>query len=182
MTIAVVPRVTDKQADNEFEVLFQEHYAMVYRTAYSILDNTADAEDVLQTVFLRLIRREFAPDFRSNARGYFYRAAVNVALDLIRRRKRYQLTADIEQFEISVPPPDTDDSDRTQRIHDRLTEAIAELSPEAAHILILRYVHDYSDAEIAKLLGRSRTAIAVGLFRSRARLRKLLRGLQGEES
>jgi len=48
-------------------------------------------------------------------------------------------------------------------------------NPEAAQTLVLRYIHNYSDAEIAKMLGTSRTVIAVRLFRSRARLRKILR-------
>jgi DNA-directed RNA polymerase specialized sigma24 family protein len=42
-------------------------------------------------------------------------------------------------------------------------------------VLVLRYEHDYSDAEIARLLGKSRGAVALTLFRARARLKKLLR-------
>jgi RNA polymerase sigma factor (sigma-70 family) len=66
-------------------------------------------------------------------------------------------------------------------MHRLLVDALTELTPEAVHILILRYVHDYSDAHIARLLGTSRTVIAVRLFRSRARLRKLMRDSRGEE-
>ena len=71
-----------------------------------------------------------------------------------------------------------EESDSAEEIHRRLYEAVAELTPESAHILILRYIHDYSDAEIAKLLGTSRGTIAVSLYRSRLRLRKLMRGGQ----
>jgi RNA polymerase sigma factor (sigma-70 family) len=52
---------------------------------------------------------------------------------------------------------------------------MAELHPKAAEILVLRYVHGYTDAEIAKLLGTSRGTVAVSLFRSRLRLRKSIR-------
>jgi DNA-directed RNA polymerase specialized sigma24 family protein len=48
-------------------------------------------------------------------------------------------------------------------------------------MLILRYEHDYSDAENGKLLGTSRTVIAVTLHRARARLKKLLGGSSGEK-
>jgi RNA polymerase sigma-70 factor, ECF subfamily len=177
MAIAAVPGMPGRLATNEFEELFQEQYQMVYRTAYSILDNAEDAEDVLQTVFLRLMRRELPPGLRNNVRGYFYRAAVNVSLDVVRSRKRFELIADGERMEILQPPSDADVSEQT---HKRLAQAIAELSPEASHILILRYFHDYSDAQIAKLLGVSRTAIAVRLFRSRARLKKLMQDCSGE--
>jgi RNA polymerase sigma factor (sigma-70 family) len=59
---------------------------------------------------------------------------------------------------------------------------MTELSPKAAEILILRYVHGYSDAEIAKFLGTSRGTIAVSLFRSRSRLRKVIRARIGDPS
>jgi RNA polymerase sigma-70 factor (ECF subfamily) len=144
---------------------------MVFHTAWSILGNVADAEDVLQTLFLRLIRREFPPEFRSNVRGYFYRSAVNLSLDTIRARKRIELIGEPDQFESAF---DDSEGRRIEQIHRRLTEAIAELPADAAHILILRYVHNHSDAEIAKLLGTSRTVIAVRLFRARARLKKRL--------
>jgi RNA polymerase sigma-70 factor (ECF subfamily) len=71
----------------------------------------------------------------------------------------------------SLPNPDS-----AEEIHLSLYAAVAELSPESAQILLLRYLHDYSDAEIAKLLGTSRGTIAVSLYRSRSRLKKLMRG------
>jgi RNA polymerase sigma-70 factor (ECF subfamily) len=178
MAIGVVTTVAERRGARELEDLFQEHYELVYRTAYSIVNNTADAEDILQTVFLRLVRRELSPDFRTNVKGYFYRAAVNASLDVIRSRRRYELVGDTEEFDVAVEAPDSRHADRMHRL---LVDALTELTPEAVHILILRYVHDYSDAHIARLLGTSRTVIAVRLFRSRARLRKLMRDSRGEE-
>jgi RNA polymerase sigma factor (sigma-70 family) len=58
-----------------------------------------------------------------------------------------------------------------------LYEAIAKLHPSSAQILILRYIHNTSIKEIAGLLGTTRSTVAVSLFRSRARLRKLIRAL-----
>lgn len=178
MAIGVVTTVAERRGAAELEDLFREHYELVYRTAFSIVNNTADAEDVLQTVFLRLVRRDLFPDFRTNVKGYFYRAAVNASLDAIRSRRKYELVGDSEQFDVAV---DTTDSENADHMHRLLVDALTELTPEAVHILILRYVHDYSDAHIARLLGTSRTVIAVRLFRSRARLRKLMRDSRGEE-
>jgi DNA-directed RNA polymerase specialized sigma24 family protein len=48
-------------------------------------------------------------------------------------------------------------------------------------MLILRYEHNYSDAQIAKMLGKSRGTVAVTLYRTRARLKKLLRAASGEK-
>ena len=55
-----------------------------------------------------------------------------------------------------------------------LHEAVAMLNPAAAQIVILRYVHDYSLADIAGMLGTTRSTVAVSLFRSRSRLKKHL--------
>jgi|SRR6185295_11175771 len=176
VTVAV-SRVTNKGSE-QLEQIFREHYRLVYRTAYSILGNSEDAEDVLQTIFLRLLRREFDSGFQQNLRGYLYRAAVNLSLNTIRTRQRYELSGDLERFEGLFEPPDEASAERTHR---RLAEAIAQLDAAATHIVILRYVENMSDAGIARLLGVSRVTVAVRLFRARARLKKIMRDSMGEE-
>ena len=163
----------------EFEALFQEHYVLVYRTAYGITGRVEDAEDVAQTVFLRLLRRENPRELLKNPRGYLYRAAVNLSLTIVQTRQRRAHTEMSEELAVSVP---SRASSRAEELHRKLYEAIAQLNPKAASILILRYLHNYSDADIAKLLGTSRGVIAVTLYRSRARLKKLMGASLGEES
>ena len=67
--------------------IFDAHHGLVFRTAYRITGNAADAEDVLQTVFLRLGRRNPAAGALENPERYLRRAAINVALDLVRSGK-----------------------------------------------------------------------------------------------
>jgi RNA polymerase sigma-70 factor, ECF subfamily len=167
------PDPLDQQLVRELEAVFRAHYRMTYRTAYAITGSSEDAEDVVQSIFLRLVRREFPPGLKNKPAAYLYRAAVNLSLNTIRSRKRRTLTGAPPLVDASHA---LEESDSAEEIHRRLYEAVAELTPESAHILLLRYVHEYSDAEIAKLLGTSRGSIAVSLYRSRARLRKLMRG------
>ena len=167
IAIAAVPQLP---ADEPVAQVFSEHAQFVFRTAYGVTGSHEDAEDVLQTVFLRLIRREDQPDFRANPRAYLYRAALNAAFDVTRSRRRRRLVAVAEIPE--MPGPATEAADDED--HRALYEAIAELKPESAQILVLRYVHDMSDAAIARMLGVSRGTIALRLFRSRARLKRLL--------
>jgi RNA polymerase sigma-70 factor, ECF subfamily len=164
----------DPTADNsqEFEDLFREHYLLVYRTACVITGNPQDAEDILQTIFLRLMRRSVRPDIRKNPKGYFYTAAVNLSLDTIRSRRREVLTSDFAPIEGRIR---TEGSDSESAPDKQLMGMLATLSPRAVEIVTLRYVHDYTEPEIAKLLHISRGAVAVTLFRARIRLRKLLR-------
>jgi RNA polymerase sigma factor (sigma-70 family) len=170
MSIAAVPSMSDVALPSELEDLFQEHYRLIYRTAYSVTGSRQDAEDVLQTVFVKLLRRGCPPDFERNPQGYFYRAAVNLALNTVRTRKRQQWVGGVEGLLAPVPAESSPDDG----LQLSLLDAIAQLKPRAVEILILRYEHDHSDAEIAKMLGTSRGTIAVTLYRTRARLKKLL--------
>ena len=170
MPIAAVSCAPGEALANAFEELFRSHYELVYRTAYSVTGNRSDAEDVLQTIFLRLLRR-LPPDFDRNPKGYLYRAAINLSLNLIRSRKRQAPADGLERLAAPVDLTATASEDPMRRY---LLDAIAQLNPRAVEILILRYEHDYSDAQIARMLGTSRGAIAVTLFRTRARLKKLL--------
>jgi RNA polymerase sigma-70 factor, ECF subfamily len=167
----VMNESADQQRLQELEAIFHEHYRLIYRTAFAVTGNGADAEDVVQTIFVRLLRRGFPPDLKKNPGAYLYRAAVNSSLNSIRGEKRRICNTDLAGLEARSAAVD---SESAEEIHRRLYDAVGQLAPDAAHILILRYAHDYSDAEIAKLLGLSRTTVAVRLFRSRARLRKLM--------
>lgn len=171
MSAASVLNVINAPLEQEFEQLFHEHYPMVYRTAYSVTGSPEDAEDVVQTIFLRLHRRGVLSAVKENPKAYLYRAAVNAAVSVVRSRRRYILTNDETEFD---RPVEGNTSNSEPAIQGEFLAAIAQLNPSAIEILILRYEHNYSDAEIAKLLGTSRGAIAVRLFRARAKLKKFM--------
>ena len=179
MHMASVPRMAGEPFPQEFEEIFQKHYVLVYRTAYGVTGRVEDAEDVVQTIFLRLLQRERPRDFLKNPRGYLYRAAVNLSLTIVQSRRRRALTEESEDLAVSIPARA---SSRAEELHRKLYEAIAQLKPKAASIVILRYLHNCSDAEIATMLGTSRGVIAVTLYRSRAHLKALLNASLGEES
>ena len=178
MSTVVAHSVTNDPLAQDFEELFREHYPLVYRTAYSVTGNLQDAEDVVQTLFLRLIRRGLPPGFKDKPGAYLYRAAVNISLDAVRSRRRHILIPDSERLDT---PHDAGRPNPDSTIQGPLIDAIAQLNPKAVEMLILRYEHHYSDAEIGKLLGKSRGVVAVTLYRARKRLKKLLRASSGEK-
>jgi RNA polymerase sigma-70 factor (ECF subfamily) len=163
-----------KALSEEFAEIFRDHYPMIYRTAYSITGSKPDAEDVLQTIFLRLLQRDVPVEFKRSPKAYLYRAAVNLALNTLRSRKSRGGIEDVEQLEAPAHAVDPDASREDEEIQRCLLDAVAQLRPKAVEILILHYEHNYSDAEIAKMLGKSRGTIAVTLYRARARLKKLM--------
>src|SRR5262245_25667892 len=173
-SVAVFRRPPEPLAE-DLEDAFREHSRLVYRTAYSVTGSAQDAEDVVQTLFLQLLRRGFPPALKQNPKGYLYRAAVNLSLNAVKARKRRASAGDPEQLDIADSRPDADTAAVKDDLQARLVEAIAHLNPRAVEMLVLRYEHDTSEAEIGRLLGTSRAVVAVTLFRARARLKKLLK-------
>jgi RNA polymerase sigma-70 factor (ECF subfamily) len=155
------------------ERLFRAHHGLVFRAAYRITGNATDAEDVLQTVFLRLVGRDGSAPPLENCEGYLRRAAINAALDVVRARR----TAE------TVPLADSlaGRGDLDQReLRDCLRRSLASLSPQAAEIFALRFFEGHSNQEIARMLGMSQVWVAVTLHRTRRRLQKELRSFRGE--
>src|SRR5205809_770734 len=72
----------------DFEQIYREYAPLIYRTAWGVLGNPEDAQDVLQMIFVRLLRREFPPDLQKNPKAYLRRAAVNQSLNILKARRR----------------------------------------------------------------------------------------------
>jgi RNA polymerase sigma factor (sigma-70 family) len=159
--------------------LFGEHHRRVLRAAYRITGSIADAEDVMQTVFLRMVSLERPLE---NAGSYLYRAAINGALDLLRRRKAVT-TEPLDQADDvasagSGSSPEAEAA--SKELGDTLRVAISELSPRAAEMFTLRYLEDLGNREIAALMGTSQAVVAVTLHNARSRLKKRLSEMGGQ--
>jgi RNA polymerase sigma-70 factor (ECF subfamily) len=175
---AVPQRTGGRPLPEDFERIFRENHDLVYRAAYRITGTAEDAEDVLQTLFLRLLRREYLPDIERNPKAYLHRAAVNIALDIVRARGR--TTGGDLETSIEDNSAQQERFRRGSEIQEWFRSALSELSPRAAEIFVLRHVEGYDNAEIAKMLGTSRGTVGVLLFRARARLKKSVRQRFGE--
>lgn len=180
---AAYDNTTAVRPPEALEAIFREHHGSIFRAAYRITGNAADAEDVLQTVFMRLLRRDEQPDLSNSAGSYLHRAAVNAALDMLRRRKRARAVDLDEVGDQLVDTANQPERDRGNReLSRRLREALTHLSSRQAEIFTLRYLEGLGNLEIARMLGSSQTSIAVILHRARHRLQKELGSLQGELS
>jgi len=164
-----VPTAREKQVS----LLFERHRDVVFRAAYRVMGSAADAEDVLQNVFLRLLRSEETVVVDETARSYLHRAAVNAAVDLLRRRHAARTDPlDDRQERIPDPRPDPAAVADVAALRSRLRAALAELSPRSAEIFVLSCFEGYGNREIARMLGTSWSTVSVSLHRTRARLRK----------
>ena len=164
--------------------LFRDHHQRVYRAAFRITGDPADAEDVLQSVFLRLLNRDPRSgrlDLSETASPYLHRAAVNAALDLLRGRRR---TPAVELGEVAehladADRPDPEGSQRGRELRRALRAALARLSPESAEVFVLRYFEGLANHQIAALLDLPPSTVAVRLHRARLRLQKELAAHRG---
>ncbi len=147
---------------------------MVFRTAYRITGNAADAEDILQTVFLRLLRREHRPEME-NQESYLRRAAVNAALDVV-RAGRDTRNVPLDGLSLPAGAPETE----SRELRGQLRKALARLQPREAEIFALRFFEDRSNQEIAQMLGISQVHVAVILHRTRRQLQNEIRSYVGE--
>ena len=165
-----------------FRDLYEEHSESVYYTALRVTGNPSDAEDVLQTVFLRLLDRERALDGARSPGAYLRRAAANAAIDLLRRKKSRR-ESDIENIGESRPGlhavPDGV-REETVLLKKRLRAALARLSPANAELFVLCHLEGYSYDELAELFDVERGTIGSRLHRIRAALKQELSG-EGED-
>ena len=166
----------------ELAMIYQDHHKQVFQAAYRITGNAMDAEDVMQTVFVRLLRRKSGPSLSDSPSGYLHRAAINAALDVLRSRKSARATAldDVEPVlaEAETKSPERQEGDR--RIRNRVRQALTKLNPKTAEVFALRYFEGYGNNEIARMLGTSRSTVAVMLHRARNRLRDEISEFAGE--
>ena len=135
----------------------------IYRLAYARTGSRADAEDIMQEVFVRLLRA--GPDFadRAHARAWLLRVAANCANDWFRapwRRREGPLTD-------ALPAPEHEDGG--------VVEAVLALPAKYRTAVHLYYYEELSVAEIAKITGKSESAVKSRLFRARAMLREALK-------
>jgi RNA polymerase sigma-70 factor, ECF subfamily len=173
---AAIENLMVTQAVTQLEEVFRAHQACVLKAAYRITGSMADAEDISQSVFLRLARGTVDPGSISNLQSYLRRSAINGALDLIRSKGHREVlsveAADELQSNSSLSPERALSS---LEIKNWLRRELATLNPRAAEMFALRYLEGLDNPGIARTMNTSQAVVAVTLHRTRARLKKGLR-------
>lgn len=132
-----------------FETLFHRHYDRVYGILFRLVGSKAEAEDLLQEVFLRLYQRPPHDSEREhNVSAWLYRVATNIGYNAIRGRKRQW-----QRNTILVPPESDPLASPERQVESAETaaavrEALTQLAPQQAQLLILRQM-GLSYAELA---------------------------------
>lgn len=148
----------------EAERLVQTYADLILRLSYTYLSHTQDAQDVCQTVFLKLLER--APAFASpgHEKAWIIRTTINTCKDLLKSHWR-RSTAPMEAA-ADIPAPAVEEGS--------LLAAVNLLPPKYRLVIYLYYYEGYAAQEIAHLLGCSRATVNTQLRRGREQLRPLL--------
>jgi RNA polymerase sigma-70 factor, ECF subfamily len=174
---AAIENIMVTQAFAQLEEVFRAHQTCVLKAAYRLTGNMADAEDVLQSVFLRLTCGTVDSSRISNLQSYLHKSAVNAALDLIRSRGcREDVPVEAADELESNPGISPERALSSLEVKNWLRRQLATLNPRAAEMFVLRYFEGLDNPEIARSMNTSQAVVAVTLHRTRARLKKGLRG------
>jgi RNA polymerase sigma-70 factor, ECF subfamily len=165
----------------DWERIFRENHALVFRAAYRVLGNAEDAEDVLQGVFLRMLKRDAEAEPVANMTSFLHRAAVNSALDVVRARRNIKQLP-LDDLEPVLAEPASRGPERAQssgEIREWLRGALARLNPRVAEMFALRFFEGRENPEIARMMETTPGTVAVTLSRTRERLEKEFRSYMG---
>jgi RNA polymerase sigma-70 factor (sigma-E family) len=147
--------------DLVFEEAFEDLYLRAYGVAYQLLGRRSEAEDVAQETLARAFVRWRR--IRSYAEAWVVRVAGNLAIDAWRRRQRVDTDVDTERRGPSAPGPDG------QRVD--LHRALDTLSRRQREVIVLRFLADLPEADVAKVLGCSVGSVKQHASRGLATLR-----------
>jgi RNA polymerase sigma-70 factor (ECF subfamily) len=160
-------------AETDLTTLVHAYSALLFRVAHSILRNRAEAEDVVQDVFLRVLEHQLKlPEVR-DLRVWLVRITWNLALDRRRRIRPDQLDEPFAESLASQTIPADQALAESRHIAAVLRELERLPKPER-HALLLSAIEELSITEISAVLHRSESAVRALLFRARTRLRERL--------
>jgi RNA polymerase sigma-70 factor (ECF subfamily) len=154
--------------------LVHAHAATLYRVSYSVMRDAAEAEDIVQDTFVRVLEhRKRLPEVR-DLRVWLIRIAWNLALD--RRRRNQPEPADDALLARLVARDQPADAALEDTLRLRAVLAAMDGLPKLERqALLLASVEELSTAEIAAVLERSESAVRALLFRARTRLKERLK-------
>jgi RNA polymerase sigma-70 factor (ECF subfamily) len=164
-----------------FRSLVERHSRYVFNVAYRLTGSASDAEDVVQTTFLRAYQQLSRFEARADFRTWLHRITVNCSIDLIRSRRHRELGQDPEDLETdsarsdgqaSVPGPER--LALSGEIRDRVAAGMAQLSASERLAFTLRHVEGLSIREVALAMGLKTEAAKNSIFRAVKKMRVAL--------
>jgi RNA polymerase sigma-70 factor (ECF subfamily) len=161
-------------AEPDLGALVRDYSGLLYRVALSLLRNAAEAEDVVQDVFLRVLQRQGELARIAAIRPWLVRITWNLAIDLTRKVRPEQMDEMFATELLSREIAADQAIDEARRMG-RVMAAIERLPKSERQALLLSAMQELSNAEIAAVVGKSESSVRSLIFRARTRLRERIR-------
>ena len=158
----------------DIEDMINKYSSVIYRTAYAYVAHRQDAEDVMQEVFFRFVRKKPCFNDEEHEKAWFLRVCANCAKTFLQRRNKSR-TANIEATE-GTAAQSTDTTDFSP-----LYNAVMSLPPKQRLCIHLFYFEEYKVAQIKKITGMNEATVKSNLCRARQKLKENLKGVYSDE-
>jgi RNA polymerase sigma-70 factor (ECF subfamily) len=176
---ALEDQARQKAEEETFAALVSEYAGTLYRVAFSVLRNAADAEDAVQEAFLRVLRHRAMLGEVRDRRVWLIRIVWNVVLDRKRRAKTRPETDDVAELARVLPSSglSAEEIASAAQHHAHVLGCVERLPAKERQVLMLSAFDELTSVEIASVLGITESSVRSRLFRAR----NLMAGLLGHE-
>lgn len=173
---AVHDETRQHATDDALAALVEQYASTLYRVAFSVLRNAADAEDAVQETFLRVLRHRSTLGEVRDHRVWLIRIVWNIVLDRKRRAKTRPETEDVSDLARVLPASGLSAEERAAAAqhHARMLQLVDGLPVKEREVLVLSAFEELSSVEIAGILGVTESSVRSRLFRARNLMADLL--------
>ena len=182
--IAIFNLLEDKAERNLAEAIYKKHKRAMYGVAYSILKNSADAEDAVMDAVYKIINNisKFDSEASEKTRSLVMIIVRNVALNKYNYNKSHGAVSFDEEAESELYREESpEEYFLSAEAYGELLAKIRALEPIYRDVILMKYLYDYSNFEIAAMLGISESTVRVRLMRGKKLLKNKLSGGAGDE-
>ena len=156
--------------------LVSQYSGTLYRVAYSVLRNSADAEDAVQEAFLRVLRHRDTLNEVRDQRVWLIRIVWNIVLDRKRRSKTRPETDDVAELARVLPAGglSAEECASAAQHHAHVLDCVDQLPAKERQVLMLSAFEELTSVEIGSVLGITESSVRSRLFRARNLMAGLL--------
>lgn len=176
--ILLLMTIEDEQTRNKVEEVYRLYRKLLYYTAYDVLKDYHEAEDVVQSAIIKICDHihKFDDIQCNKTKGFLVILVRNLAINIYNQKKR-RSDMDMDKLE-NVMNDDMNPEQYMLKIDNAewVARKLAQINPEYADALVLRYTYQFSIDEIAYLMNATENSVRVKLYRARKALQELMKG------
>lgn len=174
MTVDTLVERCVKGDRDGFRLLYNHYAKAMYNTALRIVNNTADAEDILQEAFSDAFRSLESFRNRSTFGAWLKRIVINKSINKVKRERKRWVEVDMESIDgYQIDEPEIDEDDFVYKV-ESIKQAMKQLPDGYRTVLSLHLVENYKHEEIAGMLGIAHATVRTQYIRAKKKLLEII--------